>query len=445
MSLEPDLVHALLALRREAKTGVLEVHSEGATTRIYLDRGEVVFADDGESAAVPQERLSEPMLAALSDDVRAKILRCLLAEKAEWWMIVSEKRLEGTPRTPTPLEPLVLAAAREFDDARIHELLRPGGDRFPVLLGEPASVAATFRMTTEERTFLYLLDGSHSMMALLAVQAQGVRARPLLAALVLTEALAVGQSVLVRGTPPTSAKVAPPTPPPGAVRPRPPPVPPRPPRRPSSEAVPARAPPDDEDAVHGALTVPAPPLSPDPAEEEAASNETPMPVITPPKEPARPAQPSEPVVLPVRSALVPLAAAAAIALLGGVGIVRWRMVAHESSERPKVASAQTGSVVSASAPPPPEPTAALELAAPSEPTAPPEQAPSSAEAPTPTSGILSSPAGADGHRIFVDGKLVGQAPITVSLSCGSHVVRVGSHGRPRRIDVPCGGEVTASR
>ncbi len=46
-----------------------------------------------------------------------------------------------------------------------------------------------------------------------------------------------------------------------------------------------------------------------------------------------------------------------------------------------------------------------------------------------------------GHRVFVDGRLAGDGPRTVAVTCGSHEVRVGSAGTVRSVDVPCGGEV----
>ncbi|MDP9150247.1 MAG: PEGA domain-containing protein, partial [Myxococcota bacterium] len=46
-----------------------------------------------------------------------------------------------------------------------------------------------------------------------------------------------------------------------------------------------------------------------------------------------------------------------------------------------------------------------------------------------------------GHRVWVDGRLAGQAPFSLPVACGRHAVRVGSHGGIRRIDVPCGGDI----
>ncbi len=46
-----------------------------------------------------------------------------------------------------------------------------------------------------------------------------------------------------------------------------------------------------------------------------------------------------------------------------------------------------------------------------------------------------------GHRLFIDGVVVGQTPAQVLVTCGTHVVKVGSGGQDQSIDVPCGGTV----
>jgi len=46
-----------------------------------------------------------------------------------------------------------------------------------------------------------------------------------------------------------------------------------------------------------------------------------------------------------------------------------------------------------------------------------------------------------GHRVWIDGKLVGDTPHVFEVTCGHHVVRIGSSGQPQMLDVPCGGEV----
>ncbi len=56
-------------------------------------------------------------------------------------------------------------------------------------------------------------------------------------------------------------------------------------------------------------------------------------------------------------------------------------------------------------------------------------------------GKLELPASANGHRVFVDGKVAGEGSAALHLHCGSHTVKIGSAGKERTIDVPCGGSV----
>jgi hypothetical protein len=46
------------------------------------------------------------------------------------------------------------------------------------------------------------------------------------------------------------------------------------------------------------------------------------------------------------------------------------------------------------------------------------------------------------HRVFVDGRYAGDTPAPVVVKCGTHKVKIGSHGAERDVDVPCGQDVT---
>jgi hypothetical protein len=63
--------------------------------------------------------------------------------------------------------------------------------------------------------------------------------------------------------------------------------------------------------------------------------------------------------------------------------------------------------------------------------------------PMATTGTLRIDSSAEGQRVFVDG--VALSATAALLRCGPHDVAVGSVGRTRSIDVPCGGEVTVYR
>jgi hypothetical protein len=64
--------------------------------------------------------------------------------------------------------------------------------------------------------------------------------------------------------------------------------------------------------------------------------------------------------------------------------------------------------------------------------------------PTATTGRLRADKRASFHRIYVDGKVVGSGEGPFELPCGTHSVKVGSKSEPHRVDIPCGGEVTAA-
>jgi hypothetical protein len=56
--------------------------------------------------------------------------------------------------------------------------------------------------------------------------------------------------------------------------------------------------------------------------------------------------------------------------------------------------------------------------------------------PGPTQGVLKTRWNT-GHRFFVDGVVVGETPAQVIVTCGEHVVKIGSGGREQTIDVAC--------
>lgn len=58
----------------------------------------------------------------------------------------------------------------------------------------------------------------------------------------------------------------------------------------------------------------------------------------------------------------------------------------------------------------------------------------------PTTCIVNTASAQPGHRIFYDGRVVGETPAAVALPCGSHTIKLGSAGTPRTLDFPCGAE-----
>lgn len=56
-------------------------------------------------------------------------------------------------------------------------------------------------------------------------------------------------------------------------------------------------------------------------------------------------------------------------------------------------------------------------------------------------GLVTLPASADGHRVYVDDVLVQSGASPIKVKCGRRTIRIGSGGKPRPVDIPCGGEL----
>jgi hypothetical protein len=56
-----------------------------------------------------------------------------------------------------------------------------------------------------------------------------------------------------------------------------------------------------------------------------------------------------------------------------------------------------------------------------------------------TKGTIVTGSTAEHHRLFVDGRVVGEGEGAFVVPCGAHVVRIGSAGQDRPVVVPCGG------
>ena len=59
----------------------------------------------------------------------------------------------------------------------------------------------------------------------------------------------------------------------------------------------------------------------------------------------------------------------------------------------------------------------------------------------PGMGVLQTKGAHPGHRIFVDDRTMGQTPLTVLVKCGTVTVKLGSAGRDKKVEVPCGGSI----
>jgi serine/threonine protein kinase len=109
--------------------------------------------------------------------------------------------------------------------------------------------------------------------------------------------------------------------------------------------------------------------------------------------------------------------------------------------------------------PTPAPTTAATAAPTPTPTPTPTQTPSPSPTPTASAtasapapedipgnmGQIQPPASAAGHRIFFDGRVVGEGATPIRVPCGMHSVRIGSAGRLQYVDVPCGQSIAVTR
>ncbi len=58
----------------------------------------------------------------------------------------------------------------------------------------------------------------------------------------------------------------------------------------------------------------------------------------------------------------------------------------------------------------------------------------------PNMTLVTFPSSAVGHRIYVDSSVLLNAPDKAMMKCGKHKVRIGSEGKAKKVDLPCGGE-----
>jgi hypothetical protein len=60
-------------------------------------------------------------------------------------------------------------------------------------------------------------------------------------------------------------------------------------------------------------------------------------------------------------------------------------------------------------------------------------------------GLISTDPSERGHRVFVDGRVLGEGGSVLSAPCGMRRIQVGSGATLRRVVIPCGGEVHVTR
>jgi hypothetical protein len=102
-------------------------------------------------------------------------------------------------------------------------------------------------------------------------------------------------------------------------------------------------------------------------------------------------------------------------------------LARANNETSAVAATEPSAIA------PPAPVAAPVAAA----------APAAPPVDIPQTGTLRLQRPATAGKVWLDGQKITTASATVA--CGSHQVKLGAHGKPHAIDVPCGGELRLSK
>jgi serine/threonine-protein kinase len=199
--------------------------------------------------------------------------------------------------------------------------------------------------------------------------------------------------------------------------------------------------------LHQTVKLPPAALAPPPLPVAIASPEQPTPFATTAAPSISPKARSNGVRFAVGGAIA-LAACVAV-----VGLLLHRSPGADASRPPEMVVLPTATVSppatssppveSATAEPPPPPVAAS-TTAPAQPPPSASSAPSESSAPSDIPGDVGElvfPAYAAGHRIYFDGRVVGDGASPIRVACGRHTLRIGSAGRTQSVDVPCGEQL----
>lgn len=142
-----------------------------------------------------------------------------------------------------------------------------------------------------------------------------------------------------------------------------------------------------------------------------------------------------------------------VVLVVGLLFIRWRAPAPASAVSTTSVTSAKPNASASSVPLTPVPSASTIAATPSatasataaKPTAstptvpPPAAPPSSSPPPSSSVGDLDTSSARPQHRVYVDGRVVGETPATFRVGCGRHQVKLGSRGVAQDVEVPCGG------
>jgi hypothetical protein len=59
-----------------------------------------------------------------------------------------------------------------------------------------------------------------------------------------------------------------------------------------------------------------------------------------------------------------------------------------------------------------------------------------------TTTVVTFPRSSIGHRVWIDGVLVGSDGQVMNVKCGRRKIKIGSQGKLREVDLPCGRNAT---
>jgi hypothetical protein len=229
------LVRTLLSLQHSRASGALRVDAEGVLTVVYVREGHPVFVEGGlpadslgrllvqrgkisefDLAQVEEQRMllqgrlrfgdvarrmgvlePEDLEAALHEQVRQKLARCLHWERSQHVFVPQEQGIELSPDAILQIEPVLFAGiTRHYPLERVRDVISPFWHENVALRGDPEELSQFFGLTPEDMWLLDGLDGTCSMRQLLADSgARRERCGHLLVALSLTDQLDLPEAV----------------------------------------------------------------------------------------------------------------------------------------------------------------------------------------------------------------------------------------------------------
>lgn len=234
------VIEPLLALEREDLSGALEFRANGVVTVVFVRAGEIGYAtggtigetlgrmlvrtgqlDEDHGISVVHHMIdqlvereearfgtilvehgfltADELDVALAQQVREKLIGCILRGRGDWVFHANDPRLEAVGSYVVGVRPTLMEAARRFSERRIEDILSLATPRYPEIVAPSSVVAAEFELSPEEIALLRDLDGTVSI-SFLRSKTAAHELLPFLAALVL------GGGITMRVTPTSSRR-----------------------------------------------------------------------------------------------------------------------------------------------------------------------------------------------------------------------------------------------